>query len=318
MNNMNFDLNYRRKCSSMIKEFPVYTEAEKKQVDEGRTCIKLSKGQPIYPRNFKKRRDTFAGADYTTANPRNISPDDIYIPPYFRLKIIMAIIINFDRAIVFNRISDKDFKLGMTYRFIYEYVGSFKCFEKAYKMISMVVDSELSIMRSIGDYNYKWNIRKVYPSCFVGKAKFRYIGGEDNAPVSSKGRANKARRAAVDYKVMIMVNIINTRSASKIRKMIDSDGSLKNNGKRFDGRNDKVLFSIFNSHLIHEGFKEVKTSSLYKYLKEALDFLGVSLLELRSIADRAISDIEDGKEGYEPGLCSYDDCFDINSFVEDS
>lgn len=238
----------------MIKEFPVYTEAEKKQVDEGCTCIKLSKGQPIYPRNFKKRRDTFAGADYTTANPRNISPDDIYIPPYFRLKIIMAIIINFDRAIVFNRISDKDFKLGMTYRFIYEYVGSFKCFEKAYKMISMVVDSELSIMRSIGDYNYKWNIRKVYPSCFVGKAKFRYIGGEDNAPVSSKGRANKARRAAVDYKVMIMVNIINTRSASKIRKMIDSDGSLKNNGKRFDGRNDKVLFSIFNSHLIHEGF----------------------------------------------------------------
>lgn len=252
------------------------------------------------------------------ANPRNISPDDIYIPPYFRLKIIMAIIINFDRAIVFNRISDKDFKLGMTYRFIYEYVGSFKCFEKAYKMISMVVDSELSIMRSIGDYNYKWNMRKVYPSCFVGKAKFRYIGGEDNAPVSSKGRANKARRAAVDYKVMIMVNIINTRSASKIRKMIDSDGSLKNNGKRFDGRNDKVLFSIFNSHLIHEGFKEVKTSSLYKYLKEALDFLGVSLLELRSIADRAISDIEEGKEGYESGLCSYDDCFDINSFVEDS
>lgn len=227
MNNMNFDLNYIRKCSSMIKEFPVYTEAEKKQVDEGRTCIKLSKGQPIYPRNFKKRRDTFAGADYTTANPRNISPDDIYILPYFRLKIIMAIIINFDRAIVFNRISDKDFKLGMTYRFIYEYVGSFKCFEKAYKMISMVVDSELSIMRSIGDYNYKWNIRKVYPSCFVGKAKFRYIGGEDNAPVSSRGRANKARRAAVDYKVMIMVNIINTRSASKIRKMIDSDGSLK-------------------------------------------------------------------------------------------
>lgn len=71
MNNMNFDLNYIRKCSSMIKEFPVYTEAEKKQVDEGRTCIKLSKGQPIYPRNFKKRRDTFAGADYTTANPRN-------------------------------------------------------------------------------------------------------------------------------------------------------------------------------------------------------------------------------------------------------
>ena len=82
MNNMNFDLNYIRKCSSMIKEFPVYTEAEKKQVDEGCTCIKLSKGQPIYPRNFKKRRDTFAGADYTTANPRNISPDDIYIPPY--------------------------------------------------------------------------------------------------------------------------------------------------------------------------------------------------------------------------------------------
>lgn len=50
MNNMNFDLNYIRKCSSMIKEFPVYTEAEKKQVDEGRTCIKLSKGQPIYIR----------------------------------------------------------------------------------------------------------------------------------------------------------------------------------------------------------------------------------------------------------------------------
>lgn len=46
----------------MIKGFPVYTEAEKNQVDEGRTCIKLSKGQPIYPRNFKKRRDTFAGA----------------------------------------------------------------------------------------------------------------------------------------------------------------------------------------------------------------------------------------------------------------
>lgn len=231
----------------------------------------------------------------------------------------MAIIINFDRAIVFNRISDNDFKLGMTYRFIYEHVGSFKCFEKAYKMVSMVVDSELSIMRSIGDYNYKWNIRKVYPSCFVSKAKFRYIGGgEDNAPVSSKGRANKARRAAVDYKVMIMVDIINTRSASKIRKMIDSDGSLKNNGKRFDGRNDKVLFSIFNSHLIHEGFKEVKTSSLYKYLKEALDFLGVSLLELRSMADRVISDIEDGKEGYDPDLCFYDDCFDINSFMEDS
>lgn len=68
----------------------------------------------------------------------------------------------------------------------------------------------------------------------------------------------------------------------------------------------------------HEGFKEVKTVSLYKYLKEALDFLGVSLLELRSMADRVISDIEDGKEGYDPDLCFYDDCFDINSFMEDS
>ena len=61
MIDMNFDLDYIRKCSSMIKKFPVYTEAEKKQVAEGRTCIKLSKGQPIYPRNFKKRRDTFGG-----------------------------------------------------------------------------------------------------------------------------------------------------------------------------------------------------------------------------------------------------------------
>lgn len=86
MIDMNFDLDYIRKCSSMIKEFPVYTEAEKKQVAEGRTCIKLSKGQPIYPRNFKKRRDTFAGADYTTANPRDIDPNNIYIPPYFRLR----------------------------------------------------------------------------------------------------------------------------------------------------------------------------------------------------------------------------------------
>lgn len=318
MIDMNFDLDYIRKCSSMIKEFPVYTEAEKKQVAEGRTCIKLSKGQPIYPRNFKKRRDTFAGADYTTANPRDINPDDIYIPPYFRLKIIMAIIINFDRAIVFNRISDNDFKLGMTYRFIYEHVGSFRCFEKAYNMISLVVDVELSIMRSIGDYNYKWNMRKIYPSCFVNKAKFRYIGGEDNAPVSSKGRANKARRAAVDYKVMIMVNIINTRSADKIRKMVKSDGSLKNNGERVDGRNNKVLFDIYNSRLIHDGFKEMKTSTLYKYLKAALDFLGVSLLELRSLADRAISDIENGKKGYGSDLYSFDDCFDINSFVEDS
>lgn len=210
---MKFDLNYMRKCSSMIKEFPVYTEAEKKQIAEGRSCIKLSKGQPIYPRNFKKRRDTFAGADYTTANPRDIDPNNIYIPPYFRLKIIMAIIINFDRAIAFNRISDNDFKLGMTYRFIYEHVGSFKCFEKAYSMVSLVVDNEFSIMRSIGDYNYKWNMRKIYPSCFVSKAKFRYIGGgEDISPVSSKERANKARRAAVDHKVMIMVNIIDTKS----------------------------------------------------------------------------------------------------------
>lgn len=318
MNDLNFDLDYIRKCSSMIKEFPVYTEAEKRQVAEGRTCIKLSKGQPIYPRNFKKRRDTFAGADYTTANPRDIDPNNIYIPPYFRLKIIMAIIINFDRAIAFNRISDNDFKLGMTYRFIYEHVGSFKCFEKAYNMISLVVDGELSIMRSIGDYNYKWNMRKVYPSCFVNKAKFRYIGGGDNAPVSSKGRANKARRAAVDYKVMIMVNIINTRSADKIRKMVKSDGSLKNNGERVDGRNNKVLFDIYNSRLIHEGFKEMKTSTLYKYLKAALDFLGVSLLELRSLADRSISDIENGKKGHEHDLCHFDDCFDINSFVEDS
>lgn len=84
---MKFDLNYMRKCSSMIKEFPVYTEAEKKQIAEGRSCIKLSKGQPIYPRNFKKRRDTFAGADYTTANPRDIDPNNIYIPPYLGLRL---------------------------------------------------------------------------------------------------------------------------------------------------------------------------------------------------------------------------------------
>ena len=44
---MKFDLNYMRKCSSMIKEFPVYTEAEKKQIAEGRSCIKRSNGQPI-------------------------------------------------------------------------------------------------------------------------------------------------------------------------------------------------------------------------------------------------------------------------------
>ena len=97
-----------------------------------------------------------------------------------------------------------------------------------------------------------------------------------------------------------------------------SDGSLKNNGERVDGRNNKVLFDIYNSRLIHEGFKEMKTSTLYKYLKAALDFLGVSLLELRSLADRAISDIENGKKGYGSDLYSFDDCFDINSFVEDS
>lgn len=316
---MKFDLNYMRKCSSMIKEFPVYIEAEKKQIVEGRSCIKLSKGQPIYPRNFKKRRDTFAGADYTTANPRDIDPNNIYIPPYFRLKIIMAIIINFDRAIAFNRISDNDFKLGMTYRFIYEHVGSFKCFEKAYSMVSLVIDNELSIMRSIGDYNYKWNMRKIYPSCFVSKAKFRYIGGgEDISPVSSKERANKARKAAVDHKVMIMVNIIGTKSINSIRNIVKSNGKLKNNGNRADGRNDKTLFSKFNKRLDHEGFKEMKTSSLYKYLKSALEFLSVSLLELRAFADRAASDIENGKKGYVPDFCSFDDCFDVCSFMEDS
>lgn len=316
---MKFDLNYMRKCSSMIKEFPVYTEAEKKQIAEGRSCIKLSKGQPIYPRNFKKRRDTFAGADYTTANPRDIDPNNIYIPPYFRLKIIMAIIINFDRAIAFNRISDNDFKLGMTYRFIYEHVGSFKCFEKAYSMVSLVVDNELSIMRSIGDYNYKWNMRKIYPSCFVSKAKFRYIGGDEDTPsVSSKERANKARKAAVDHKVMIMVSIIDMKSVNSIKKIVKSDGGLKNDGNRVDGRNNKVLFKKFNDRLVCEGFKEMKTSSLYKYLKLALEFLGVSLLELRSFADRAVSDIENGKKGYVPDLCSLDNYFDVCSFMEDS
>lgn len=316
---MKFDLNYMRKCSSMIKEFPVYTEAEKKQIAEGRSCIKLSKGQPIYPRNFKKRRDTFAGADYTTANPRDIDPNNIYIPPYFRLKIIMAIIINFDRAIAFNRISDNDFKLGMTYRFIYEHVGSFKCFERAYSMVSLVVDNELSIMRSIGDYNYKWNMRKIYPSCFVSKAKFRYIGGDEDTPsVSSKERANKARKAAVDHKVMIMVSIIDMKSVNSIKKIVKSDGGLKNDGNRVDGRNNKVLFKKFNDRLVREGFKEMKTSSLYKYLKLALEFLGVSLLELRSFADRAASDIENGKKGYAPDLCSLDNCFDVCSFMEDS
>lgn len=316
---MKFDLNYMRKCSSMIKEFPVYTEAEKKQIAEGRSCIKLSKGQPIYPRNFKKRRDTFDGADYTTANPRDIDPNNIYIPPYFRLKIIMAIIINFDRAIAFNRISDNDFKLGMTYRFIYEHVGSFKCFEKAYSMVSLVVDNELSIMRSIGDYNYKWNMRKIYPSCFVSKAKFRYIGGDEDTPsVSSKERANKARKAAVDHKVMIMVSIIDMKSVNSIKKIVKSDGGLKNDGNRVDGRNNKVLFKKFNDRLVREGFKEMKTSSLYKYLKLALEFLGVSLLELRSFADRAVSDIENGKKGYVPDLCSLDNYFDVCSFMEDS
>lgn len=316
---MKFDLNYMRKCSSIIKEFPVYTEAEKKQIAEGRSCIKLSKGQPIYPRNFKKRRDTFAGADYTTANPRDIDPNNIYIPPYFRLKIIMAIIINFDRAIAFNRISDNDFKLGMTYRFIYEHVGSFKCFEKAYSMVSLVVDNEFSIMRSIGDYNYKWNMRKIYPSCFVSKAKFRYIGGDEDTPsVSSKERANKARKAAVDHKVMIMVSIIDMKSVNSIKKIVKSDGGLKNDGNRVDGRNNKVLFKKFNDRLVSEGFKEMKTSSLYKYLKLALEFLGVSLLELRSFADRAVSDIENGKKGYVPDLCYLDNCFDVCSFMEDS
>lgn len=316
---MKFDLNYIRKCSSMIKEFPVYTEAEKKQIENGCTCIKLSKGQPIYPRNFKKRRDTFAGADYTTANPRDIDPNNIYIPPYFRLKIIMAIIINFDRAIAFNRISDNDFKLGMTYRFIYEHVGSFKCFEKAYSMVSLVVDNELSIMRSIGDYNYKWNMRKIYPSCFVSKAKFRYIGGDEDTPsVSSKERANKARRAAVDHKVTIMTDIIDTKSINSIRKIVKPNGRLKNDGNRVDGRNDKVLFNKFNYRLTREGFKKMKTTSLYKYLKSALEFLGVSLLELRSLADRAASDIENGKKGYVPDLCPFGECLDVCSFVEDS
>lgn len=266
----------------MIKEFPVYTEAEKKQIENGCTCIKLSKGQPIYPRNFKKRRGTFAGADYTTANPRDIDPNNIYIPPYFRLKIIMAIIINFDRAIAFNRISDNDFKLGMTYRFIYEHVGSFKCFEKAYSMVSLAVDNELSIMRFIGDYNYKWNMRKIYPSCFVSKAKFRYIGGDEDTPsVSSKERANKARRAAVDHKVTIMTDIIDTKSINSIRKIVKPNGRLKNDGNRVDGRNDKVLFNKFNYRLTREGFKKMKTTSLYKYLKSALEFFRCKFIRVK-------------------------------------
>ena len=62
----------------------------------------------------------------------------------------------------------------------------------------------------------------------------------------------------------------------------------------------------------------MKTTSLYKYLKSALEFLGVSLLELRSLADRAASDIENGKKGYVPDLCSFGECLDVCSFVEDS
>lgn len=62
----------------------------------------------------------------------------------------------------------------------------------------------------------------------------------------------------------------------------------------------------------------MKTTSLYKYLKSALEFLGVSLLELRSLADRAASDIENGKKGYVPDLCPFGECLDVCSFVEDS
>ena len=115
-----------------------------------------------------------------------------------------------------------------------------------------------------------------------------------------------------------MVNIIGTKSINSIRNIVKSNGRLKNNGNRADGRNDKTLFSKFNKRLDHEGFKEMKISSLYKYLKSALEFLGVSLLELRAFADRTASDIENGKKRYAPDFCSFDDCFDVCSFMEDS
>lgn len=61
----------------------------------------------------------------------------------------------------------------------------------------------------------------------------------------------------------------------------------------------------------------MKYDTIPSLKRGALDKI-VSLLELRSIADRAISDIENGKKGYGSDLYSFDDCFDINSFVEDS
>lgn len=309
--------------SNKIRNFPVYTKSEKKQIEEGKTSIKLSKGQPIYPMIFCKKRRIFAGDEYAPVRPMGIKRGDVYVPPFFRLKIIMAIIINYDPALIHGRISDHDFKLGMTYRFVNEYIGHMNAFDEAYKMVEMVIDNELYIIRrEIGYYCYRQQMRKIYPSCFVSGAKFRCVReSETKFFLVSQEKANDAKRARTSFKTELMVKILNGKSVKSVTKMVKSNGKLKNGADKMkgdDARNGKVLFDKFNKALIRNGFKEAKKSSLYSYVKKMEEFLGMTLLELRLMADREMESILMGKHGETVSAVS-SDVFDADLFlVEDS
>lgn len=259
-----------------IRKRKIFTDFEKRQVDAGSNCIRLSVGTPIMPILSLKNRqlDNQPKIDDKIVNSTNY----YYVHPkfnFFKIQLTIFIIINFDPRFVDGRPTIFDFKKAMLWFYMRHYIGfnvDYNTINKTISIINCAVEDEIHKLDRIGYNNYLGLAREHYPTCFVGeKARYTCI---DVSCANSSEKRSLALKARTEAKVCIFVNFFKKLTCKKIRRYFKRSGVMT-----------KKIFKDLNSCLRSSGFREFRKSSIYSFISRALTILGIDLKDLINTID---------------------------------
>lgn len=292
-----------------IRNKKIFTDFEKRQVDAGSSCIRLSVGTPIMPILNAKNRVSGTQKDIDSKIVN--SPNYYYVHPkfnFFKIQLTIFIIINFDPRFVHGRPTILDFKKAMLWFYMRQYIGfnvDDNTIRKTIAIINHAVDDEIHKLDKIGYNNYFNSAREHYPTCFVGdKARYTCV---DLSCGNSSDRRSLALKARTEAKEHIFVAFFKKLTGKKVRRYFKRNGIMT-----------KKLFKDLNIRLKSSGFREFKKSSMYSYISKAIEILGIDLKNMIESVSWDCNPIKRDIRGVITSVSCYDCPLDLEYICDTS
>lgn len=237
-----------------------WTDFEKSQLASNLGVIQLSKGHLIFPFLSREEKVAIKREVYE----ERVKTKKCSFPKrwsFFQMQVCLLVVLN--KNPYGRNISDRELVNGCANLYFRDYIGNYNFVKEDFLNVSGELKKNLILLKKMGYNGFVSYAKEIYPSCFVGDdPRFKHVKGEIEEGVR---KCDISRKARTDKKIDLIVKFLSKIKGKKVKTYMSFGGKFK-----------KKVMTEINKIVSNFGFKKLKKTALYEYVKRALDILGIT------------------------------------------